>query len=87
MDALNHLADSMRCENQLLDALMHEAMAQVITDGYIQREKFRALHEALQRRILRHWLSPGGAANSFELVVAAVEFVRNAPPGSTRWRC
>lgn len=80
-EALTRLADSMRCENALLESLTADALAACQRGDALDRAAFRAQPEALQRRVLRAWLQPEESRNDHALVVAAAAFVRDVVPG------
>lgn len=78
---LSRLADTARVDVELLGAYSEDACAASLRDNRLQREAFRALHEALRRRVLQTWLRPCGAGLEHALILQADAFAREAKTG------
>ncbi len=83
-DALVRLGETQRCENDLLEDLTAEAFrACVDAAGVIERNAFRGLHEALQRRVLVRYAWRQGVECPFERVAAATQFIAVGKTGKS----
>lgn len=75
-DVLVRLADTMRVEDDLLDALTRDALARCETaDGALDRTAFARLHSALRRRCVLRLARRHGVEPTHARVTAAAEFV------------
>lgn len=81
--ALRNLAALSRDEDGLLRELAGEAMAGCVDgESRIDRERFRGLHRAIQRRILVELGHRVGGVGEFSIVDGAVDFVVGGESGS-----
>jgi len=87
-NALLRLAESQRCDNDLLDALLDAAIGDCIAiDGQsglptVDRPAFAAAPRALQRRLVARLAERNSIACSFERIEAAVDFIVGGPTGN-----
>jgi len=81
-EALLHLAELLRCDSDLLDALATAAEKEVLAaDEVLARAPFAGLHPALRRRVVARLAWRHGVDCPFERVDAAVRFAADAPTG------
>lgn len=77
--ALNRLADLARIDDHLLTELTEQAMSDCLSpDPEIDRENFRALHPALQRRVMQKLAQQVGGLCDFEGIEGAIRFICDA---------
>ncbi|MFP6581408.1 MAG: tRNA lysidine(34) synthetase TilS [Candidatus Hydrogenedentota bacterium] len=77
--ALNRLADLARVDDQLLAKLAEDATSGCVSPGpEIDRESFRTLHPALQRRVIQKLAQQVGGLCDFEGIEGAIRFICNA---------
>ncbi|MFP6583171.1 MAG: tRNA lysidine(34) synthetase TilS, partial [Candidatus Hydrogenedentota bacterium] len=77
--ALNRLADLARVDDQFLAELAEQATSGCVSPGpEIDRESFRALHPALQRRVMQKIAQQVGGLCDFEGIEGAIRFICNA---------
>ena len=81
-DALLRLAEAQRCENDLINHLLDDALQNGVerNDG-IDRAAFSTMHEALQRRLVQRLAQAYAVEIPFDRTCGAVDFIRSAPTG------
>lgn len=72
-EALARTAAALREDNDALDALAQDWLAQAARGGVLDVVTIRGLAEALRRRVIRGWLSAGGAVGLTDLQIRAVD--------------
>ena len=83
-EALCRLADAQYDENDVMKALTHTFVDDVVLgEGEIDRARFRDGHRALQRRAVLEIAWRFGAEPDFELVDGAAKFVAAGPTGKS----
>ncbi len=81
--ALLRLAESQRCENDLLEQLTQDVWTACVSDGKaIERQTFSRTHESLQRRCVLRLAWECGIQLPYERTIDAAAFVRSAPTGT-----
>jgi tRNA(Ile)-lysidine synthase len=81
-DALLRLAEVQRCENDLINRLLDDALQHGLErDDGVGRAAFAAIHEALQRRLVQRLAQAYTIEIPFDRTCDAVDFIRSAPTG------
>jgi tRNA(Ile)-lysidine synthase len=80
--ALIRLSESMRCENDFLNAAAEKAFAECGAEEGIERRTFGGLHPALQRRIVLILAWRHGVDCPFDRVCGAADFISSGSTGA-----
>ena len=81
--ALVRLSESIRCENDFLNAAAERALAECWpAEEGIDRHAFGALHPAVQRRVVLMLVWRHGVDCPFDRVCAAARFIADGPTGA-----
>jgi tRNA(Ile)-lysidine synthase len=83
VEALARTAEMLRADQKHFDVLTKSALEHCLAeDGTLKRAPFAALSEAVQRRVMQHWLRDLGVEPDHETILRALDFVRDAATGT-----